>query len=101
MTWEKISAGGMDGRMKKWLGNGRRIRVLEISPRWKEADWCQLGHSAYVLNGKLRLHFKSTSQPMEVSKGQGFTIPIGSKHKASCSRTTLVFMVDDLPNPGE
>ena len=99
IPWEKIEMGGMDGRMKKWWGNGHRIRVVEFSPRWNETDWCQLGHSAYVLDGKLSLQFESGGQPMEVAEGQAFSIPRGAKHKASCTKNTLVFMVDDFPNP--
>jgi len=97
MQWEKVDAGGMYGKVKKWLGNGRRIRVVEFTPRWNETEWCRVGHSAYVISGKLSLRFESGDKPLDVARGQAFSIPLGTKHKATCKKNTLVFMVDDLP----
>ena len=97
IDWERVTANGMDGRVKKWMGNGRRIRVLELSPKWNEQVWCETGHSAYVLDGTLFLNFETGHETLEIRKGEGFSVPLGTKHKASCKKKTLVFFVDDLP----
>jgi hypothetical protein len=94
LSWAKAEGGGAVGRVKKQVsGDGRAIRVLEVSPRWKELGWCTNAHVGYVTSGKLRLEF-ADQESMEVSRGQGFWIPRGCAHKASCERKTILFIVD-------
>jgi len=94
LSWGKVEGGGAAGRAKKQgSGGGQAIRLLEVSPRWKELDWCTKAHIGYVISGKLVLEF-ARQNSMEVVKGQGFMIPRGCAHKASCRRTTTLFIVD-------
>jgi len=93
-SWEKVEGGGTAGQVKKQVsGDGRVIRVLEVSPRWKESDFCTKAHIGYVTSGKLILEF-ARQKSMKVGKGQGFWIPPKCAHKASCMRTTTLFIVD-------
>jgi len=94
LSWGKVEGGGAAGRAKKQdSGGGRAIRLLEVSPRWKELDWCTKAHVGYVTSGNLVLEFARQGS-MEVGEGQGFMIPRGCAHKASCRRTTTLFIVD-------
>jgi len=94
LSWAKVEGGGAVGRAKKQVsGDGRAIRVLEVSPRWKESDWCIKAHIGYVTSGKLTLEF-ALQRAMLVGKGQAFWIPSGCPHKASCKKPTTLFMVD-------
>jgi hypothetical protein len=94
MVWVKIETGGSKGRMKRHVsGNGDAIRILEIDPKWNETEWCTKGHMGYVLRGVLNLR-QEGGLPLEIRTGQGFSIPQGCAHKATCERTTKMFMVD-------
>jgi len=96
LPWAKVEGGGAAGRMKKHVSDdGQAIRILEVSPEWKELDWCTRAHIGYVTSGRLTLEFEAQS-PMEVLRGQGFWIPRGYAHRASCRRTTTLFIVDRL-----
>jgi len=94
LPWARVEGGGAVGRAKKQVsGDGRAVRILEVSPRWKESDWCTKAHIGYVTSGKLTLEFELQG-PMLVGKGQAFWIPTGCAHKASCKRTTTLFLVE-------
>jgi mannose-6-phosphate isomerase-like protein (cupin superfamily) len=94
LPWVKVEGGGAAGRAKKKIvEGGRSVRVLEVSPRWNEVNWCARAHVGYVTSGRLRLEFEG-QVPMNIGRGMGFWIPPGCPHRASCSRTTTLFMVD-------
>ena len=94
ITWVKVSGGGRVGRMKKRvLKDGNTIRILELSRAWNEKEWCKKAHNGYVLSGALHLQFESSVKGLEIKKGQGFSIPEGYAHKASCKSLTRLFIV--------
>ena len=94
ITWVKVSGGGRVGRMKKRvLKDGNIIRILELSRAWNEREWCKKPHNGYVLSGALNLEFESNARRLVVKKGQGFSIPEGYSHKASCKSLTRLFIV--------
>lgn len=94
IEWVKVEGGGAAGRVKrKAVGGGHSVRVLEVSPKWNESDWCGKSHAGYVTSGRLRLNFLGQA-PLDVGRGMGFWIPRGCPHKASCKRTATVFVAD-------
>jgi len=94
LAWAVVEGGGAAGRTKmKVVEDGRSVRILELSPKWNEPDWCIRAHAGYVTSGKLRLEFAGQA-PMEARRGTGFWIPSGCAHKATCNRTTTLFLVD-------
>jgi len=94
LPWVKVEMGGALGRVKrKVIGDGRSVRVLEVSPEWNEFDWCSKPHVGYVTSGRLHLEFLGAA-PLDVGRGMGFWIPSGCPHKAGCKRTATVFIVD-------
>lgn len=58
------------------LQDGSTVRILEIHPNWNEKGWCRRPHVGYVLSGRARLDFE-TGKPVEVRRGEGFSIPEG------------------------
>ena len=91
--WAKVEGGGAVGREKKQVTEGgQAIRILEVSPRWNEFEWCSRPHIGYVTSGRLTLEFAGQER-MEVARGRGFWIPEGCAHKARCRRATRIFMV--------
>ena len=94
LAWVKVEGGGAAGRAKRTsVKGGRSAGILELSPRWNETDWCIKAHVGYVISGRLRLEF-ARQAPMQIGRDIGFWIPSGCAHKASCKRTTRLFVVD-------
>ena len=94
LAWARVEGGGAAGRAKKMsVEGGRFARILELSPEWNETDWCTKAHAGYVTSGRLRLEFAGQA-PMQVGRGMGFWIPSGCAHKASCKKTTSLFVVE-------
>jgi len=94
IDWVKVESGGASGRMKTLVSeDGDTVRILELNPRWNEVDWCRKKHIGYVLSGSLGLRFRGEAL-LEVRAGQGFVIPRGCPHKASCRKTTRLFIID-------
>ncbi len=57
LSWQKVQGGGAAGRMKRYSTDDEdTIRILEISPKWREAEGCA--------------------------------------HRASCERSTTLFIAD-------
>jgi hypothetical protein len=94
MQWEEVKGGGAVGRAKKFVDVDRKtIRLLELDPSWNEEEWCKHKHVGYVISGSLRLDL-AKGLPLEVRRGEGFSIPQGCAHKASCRKVTRIFVVD-------
>ena len=97
--WVNIHEGGAVGRMKKQvMPEGGSARILEMDPAWKEVEWCLQAHLGYLLSGRLNLEFKS-AETLSVSRGEGFYIPEGCGHRASCSRPARIFLIDPPRTP--
>ncbi len=92
-TWEKVVGGGARGRMEGYhMEEGGLVRILEMDPAWDESEWCTSEHVGYVLSGRVRLDFADQGS-IEAGRGQAFLVPRGCAHKATCRRTTRMFMV--------
>ena len=94
MPWERVVGGGAEGRVKRRAIEGNTtVRLLELDPRWDEKEWCTKRHVGYVLFGTLKLALKDRA-PLVVRRGQGFSVPKGCAHKASCTKATRIFLVE-------
>jgi hypothetical protein len=94
MPWETPAPGV---RVKQVLRGDRRIRLIEFSEEFVEADWCRAGHVGFVIDGKLEIDFGS--RIVELIAGDGLFIPPGetSKHKARVPRgKATLFVVEQL-----
>jgi hypothetical protein len=93
LPWESPRPGV---RFKAWREGGRQLRLLEFSLDFVEADWCEKGHSGYVLRGSLEVEFKHHTAIYR--EGSGIHIPAGPAcgHKArALTPKALLFLVED------
>lgn len=57
----------------------RQMRMVEFTPQMSHPDWCSVGHSGLVLEGRLELQF--VSETLVFEPGDGLFIPPGDAHK--------------------
>jgi hypothetical protein len=89
LPWQSKAAGQ---RFKAHTENGKRIRLLELTPEFVEASWCLKGHIGYVLDGVLELEFENDVTLYR--PGDGIFIPSGDAHKHKArALTPLVSLV--------
>jgi len=83
-------------RFKAVERNDKRIRLLEFTREFVEADWCRKGHIGVLLSGELEIDFGG--RIVRYAPGDGLFIPAGEagKHKArALSENALLFLVED------
>ena len=61
--------------------NGVRWALVEYEAGVLREEWCEEGHSGYVLDGDVTYEFFDGRTPMQVRAGQGFTLPDGDAHR--------------------
>ena len=90
VEWQQV---GEFARQKLIQLEDKRIRMLELSAGFREAEWCDRGHIGYVISGELQMEFPESNA--SYSEGDGLFLLPGQKHKASISQgTTQLFLVD-------
>jgi hypothetical protein len=91
--WQKVS----EFARQKLIDNGeKRVRLLQLLPGFQEQDWCQRGHTGYVIEGTLEIEFAGKSK-QSFSSGDAFLVSKGEEHKARTgSGSALLFLVDDI-----
>ena len=83
-------------RSKTALGDGRRIRLVELEGNDREHDWCVTGHVGYVLEGELEIAFEDRME--RFTTGAGFFIRSGEdeRHKPKAvSRRVVLLLLED------
>ena len=87
-------------RCKAFSRGDRRIRLLEFSEGFVEADWCTKGHIGYVLEGSLVIDFNG--RPVKFQKGEGIWIEAGEQHRHKAvigeGEKALLLLVEDISN---
>ena len=76
VVWEQPAPGI---RYKAVRRAGRRLRLVEFSQNFVDADWCLNGHFGYVLEGDLKINFNGKYEHLK--SGDGVAIPAGEKSK--------------------
>ncbi|MBP7148782.1 MAG: cupin domain-containing protein [Acidobacteria bacterium] len=64
--------------------------LLEFGPGFADPNWCERGHSGYVIAGVLRFEFADGTE--EVGAGEGFAFEPGTRHRASNPGTVPVVL---------
>ena len=77
-TLDWINA-GTGIRYKVHKNKDVQLRVIEFSEGLEHRDWCQVGHTAIILEGCLEIQFESLTEIYE--PGSILVIPEGEKHK--------------------
>ena len=61
------------------MGDGLVVRYQERAPGRDGDEWCESGHTAYILAGRLRYEF--ADQVVEAGPGDIVHIPAGRAHR--------------------
>ena len=60
-------------------GFGIALRYQERAPGGPEPDWCETGHSIFILSGRIRYRFNDHA--VEAGPGDMLHIPAGAEHR--------------------
>lgn len=93
LAWEDVAPGA---REKAFVAGDKRLRLLELSGEYREADGCTRAHHGYVLAGVLEIAFEKKKTVVGV--GEGLAIPAGEafRHRLrAITPTVQLFLVED------
>jgi hypothetical protein len=75
--------------------HGVRWALVEYEPHVLRQEWCDEGHSGYVLAGDIRYEFTDGRAPLELREGDGFTLADGSGHRGQAGpHGARLFLID-------
>jgi len=66
-------------RYKEFIKGNQKLRLVEFSEGFFEADWCTKGHIGYVIEGQFKIDF--SGEIANFSKGDALWIPEGEENK--------------------
>ncbi|MFN0021218.1 MAG: phosrestin [Pirellulaceae bacterium] len=84
-------------RCKVFHDGSRRIRLVEFSQEFVEADWCEKAHVGLVLSGDLDIDF--SGHVVRFPEGSALSIPLGASHAHKARAVTPIvrlFLVDEI-----
>ena len=75
--------------------DGVRWAVVEYEPGVLREEWCEEGHSGYVLEGDIAYEFSDGRELLRLRAGDGFTLPDGGAHRGRAgSGGARLFLID-------
>jgi len=74
-----VESPAVDVKFKAYQQDDRKLRLVEFSKEFIEANWCTKGHIGYILEGKMEIDFNGNI--IVFGPGDGIFIPAGEKHK--------------------
>jgi hypothetical protein len=76
--------------------NGVRWAVVEYGAGVLREEWCEEGHSGYVLAGEIEYEFRQDDlEPLVLERGDGFTLSDGSAHRGRAGDSgARLFLID-------
>ena len=75
--------------------NGVRWAIVQYEPGVLREEWCEEGHSGYVLDGEVSYEFQDGRAVLAVREGEGFTLPDGSGHRGRAGADgARLFLID-------
>lgn len=80
LEWEE-AAPGM--RQKVVVHGQNRMRLLELTEKFREKDWCTKGHAVYVIEGEVKVQFAKRTVTATAGNGLYITGGENSRHKVS------------------
>jgi len=77
---------------------GTRWATVEYSPGAGRADWCDMPHSGYVLEGTLTYAFEDGREELILNAGDAFVLPPQPRHRGRNDHGTpaRIFIIDAL-----
>jgi hypothetical protein len=79
LPWEE-PAPGMRHRIL--VRGTRKLRLLELTSEFVEAEWCRKAHVGYVLEGELELAFPTHAVRLSAGDGMFVLAREAERHKA-------------------
>ena len=79
---------------------GTRWAVVEYEEGASRDDWCEQGHSGYVIAGRIEYEFDDGSEPLRASEGEAFLLPPASfgsgahRGRNTAREPTRLFLID-------
>lgn len=74
---------------------GVRWALVEYEPGVLREEWCEEGHSGYVLDGDVTYEFTSGRPPLALAAGDGFALPDGEAHRGRAGTGGVrLFLID-------
>lgn len=76
--------------------NDARWAIVEYQPDVLREEWCNEGHSGYVLAGGIEYEFQRADRgSLVLEQGDGFTLDEGSAHRGRAGSTgARLFLID-------
>ncbi len=93
LPWVDVAPGA---RAKIALHGAVRLRLLELTPRFVEEQWCVRGHAGVVLEGAIEIALRSRT--FEAHARDGLFLPAGDggAHRArALTDRVLLFLVEE------
>ena len=98
IAWQAPAAGV---RFRAFQQDGKRLRLVEFTRQFVEADWCRKGHIGLILEGQMEIDFGG--RVIAFGPGDGLFIPPGERHRHKArvlSERVRAVMVEEAA-PGE
>lgn len=86
-----------DVRSKTYIHDNKQVRLVEITDRFVETEWCNKGHIGYILEGQLEVNFNGNI--VIFNKGDGLFILAGEKDKhmgRAITNVVRIIFVEDI-----
>ena len=83
--------------MKVFRAGSQQVRLVEFSHGFVESQWCDKGHTGFVLSGELEIDF--SGRVVRFPEGSALLIPAGAPHAHKARAVTplvRVFLVEDV-----
>ena len=75
--------------------NGVRWAVVQYDPGVLREEWCDEGHSGFVIEGEVVYEFEDGRPALTVRAEQGFTLAAGPGHRGRASSEGVrLFLID-------
>ena len=93
MEWQQVS----EVAQQKLIDDGeKRVRLLKLETGFQEQEWCNRGHTGYIIDGTLDMEYED-GRSEKYASGDPFLISSGEPHKARVvSGRVKLFLVDDM-----
>jgi quercetin dioxygenase-like cupin family protein len=75
--------------------HGVRWALVEYEPGVLREEWCDAGHSGYVLDGEIAYERPDGGDPLRLRAGDGFTLADGDRHRGRAGADgARLFLID-------
>lgn len=77
--------------------NGVRWALVKYEPGVLREEWCEEGHSGYVIEGEITYEVNGGESELKLEAGDAFTLAEDSKHRGKAGPEGVVLFIIDRP----